>query len=272
MPEKFPPSGNDNTAAKVVGMQDLTAFSPYLHKFLLVLLRSSIVLAMLPFFGSKNFPLQFKIGLALALALVLTPVVQFEITNISVPLVVIREIALGIILGGTVRVIFFAVDTAGQLISHAMGLSVATIFNPEMGQSTEVARLYGIIAMLIALAIDAHHELITVLVQSYAWLPVGQVDVRDLILKAVSVGSRLFVIALQISAPVMVGMLIVHILLGFLYKAAPQINIFFISFPIYIGLGFLIMIISVPVFVHVFPLHFQEARDEMFRVLALARQ
>ena len=253
-------------------MQDLTAFSPYLHKFLLVLLRSSIFLAMLPFFGSKNFPLQFKIGLAVALALVLTPVVQFEITNIAVPLLVIREMALGIILGATVRVIFFAVDTAGQLISHAMGLSVATIFNPEMGQSTEVARLYGIIAMLIMLAIDAHHELIAVLVQSYEWLPVGQVDVRDLVLKAVSAGSKLFIIALKISAPVMVGMLIVHILLGFLYKAAPQINIFFISFPIYIALGFLIIIMSVPVFVHVFPLQFQEARDEMFRVLALARQ
>jgi flagellar biosynthetic protein FliR len=253
-------------------MQELTAFSPYLQKFLLVLLRSSIFVAMLPFFGSKNFPMQFKIGLAVALALVLTPVVHFEIKNIALPLVVLRETALGIMLGAAVRVIFFAVDMAGQIISHAMGLSIATVFNPEMGQSTEVARLYGIIAMLLMLSIDAHHELITVLVQSYEWLPVGQVDVSNLIIKAVNAGSKIFIVALKISAPVMVGMLIVNILIGFLYKAAPQINVFFVSFPIFIGIGFLIMIISVPVFVHVFPLQFQEARNEMFRILALAGQ
>jgi flagellar biosynthetic protein FliR len=227
---------------------------------------------MLPFFGSKNFPMQFKIGLAVALALVLTPVVHFEIKNIALPLVVLRETALGIMLGAAVRVIFFAVDMAGQIISHAMGLSIATVFNPEMGQSTEVARLYGIIAMLLMLSIDAHHELITVLVQSYEWLPVGQVDVSNLIIKAVNAGSKIFIVALKISAPVMVGMLIVNILIGFLYKAAPQINVFFVSFPIFIGIGFLIMIISVPVFVHVFPLQFQEARNEMFRILALAGQ
>jgi flagellar biosynthetic protein FliR len=253
-------------------MQDIASFSPYMHKFLLVLLRAGIFMSMLPFFGSKNFPAMFKIGLSVAFAAVLSPVVQVDFTNISVPLLVMREIALGIILGASVRGIFFAVDMAGQLISHSMGLSIATVFNPEIGQSTEVARLYGIIAMLIMLAVDAHHELISVFVRSYEWLPVGQIDVRDLILKTVSSGSKIFIIALKISAPVMLGMLIINILLGFLYKAAPQINIFFMSFPLFLALGFLIMLISVPVFVKVFTGQFGDMRAEMFRILAAARQ
>lgn len=252
-------------------MQELMAFSPYSGKFLLVLLRAGIFIGMLPFFGSQNFPAPFKIGFAVALALMLTPVVQFEITNISIPLLVMREFALGMLLGGTVRAIFFAVDMAGQLVSTAMGLSIATVFNPELGQSTEVARLYGIIAMLLALAVDAHHDLITIFVQSYEWLPVGQIDVRSLILKAVTVGSKLFIIAMKISAPLLVGMMITQILVGFLYKAAPQINIFLVSFPVYIGLGFLIMIITIPVFAQVFQLEFNEVRDEMLRILAVAR-
>ncbi|NTU41471.1 MAG: flagellar biosynthetic protein FliR [Nitrospirales bacterium] len=252
-------------------MQEIGIFSPSIQKFLLVFLRAGVFVGMLPFFGSKNFPMPFKVGLAAALALMLTPVVQFEIADIPIALLVMRELALGLILGAAVRAVFFAVDMGGQMISNAMGLSIATIFNPEMGQSTEVARIYGIIAMLLMLAVDAHHDLITIFVRSYEWLPVGQVDVRSLLLKAVGVGSRVFIVALKISAPVLVGMLITQILLGFLYKAAPQINIFMVSFPVYIGIGFLIVLISIPVFAHVFTAEFNDLRDEMLRILAVAR-
>ncbi|MBI5849241.1 MAG: flagellar biosynthetic protein FliR [Nitrospirae bacterium] len=253
-------------------LQELGAFSPVMHTFLLVLLRASIFMSMMPVFGSKNFPLQFKIGLTVAFAALLSPIVHVEVTNISLPVLVMREAALGIILGGTARAIFFAVDMGGQMISNAMGLSIATVFNPEMGQSTEVARIYGIIAMLIVLAIDGHHELISVFVQSYDWLPVGQVNVQNLILKVVGAGSKIFIIALKISAPVLVGMLIVNILMGFLYKAAPQVNIFFVSFPVFLALGFLIMAMSVPVFTHFFTGQFHDVNDELFRILAIARK
>lgn len=254
-------------------MKELAEFSPYAHNFLLVLLRAGIFMGMLPIFGSKNFPFQFKIGLAVAFAAILSQIVHVDITNISLPVLVMREAALGIILGGTARAIFFAVDMGGQMISNAMGLSIATVFNPEMGQSTEVARIYGIIAMLVVLAIDGHHELISVFVQSYDWLPVGLVNVDNLILsKVAGAGSKIFVIALKISAPVLVGMVIVNILMGFLYKAAPQVNIFFVSFPVHIALGFLIMAMSVPVFVHFFSGQFHDVNNEMFRILSIARK
>jgi len=253
-------------------LQELAAFSPTMHAFLLVLLRASIFMAMLPIFSSKNFPMQFKIGLAVAFAALLSPIVHVEATNISLPVLVIREAALGIILGGTARAIFFAVEMGGQMISNAAGLSIATAFNPEMGQSTEVSRIYGIIAMLIVLAMDGHHELISVFVQSYDWLPIGEVNVHNLILKVVTAGSKIFIIALKISAPVLVGMLIVNILMGFLYKAAPQVNIFFVSFPVFLALGFLIMAMSVPVFTHFFAGEFHEVNNEMFRILAIARR
>ncbi len=254
-------------------LQELSAFSPAMHAFLLVLLRASIFMGMLPVFSSKNFPMQFKIGLAVAFAALLSPIVHVDTVNISLPVLVMREAALGIILGGTARAIFFAVEMGGQLISNAAGLSIATAFNPEMGQSTEVSRIYGIIAMLIVLAMDGHHELISVFVQSYDWLPIGQINVDNLILsKVAGAGSKIFIIALKISAPVLVGMLIVNILMGFLYKAAPQVNIFFVSFPVFLALGFLIMAMSVPVFTHFFAGEFHEVNNEMFRILAIARK
>lgn len=252
-------------------MDNMDILAGYLPRFLLVLLRAGIFVSLLPFLGSKNFPAQFKIGFVISIALILTPVVEIEITKTPIPILVIREIMLGIILGASVRFVFFAVDMAGQIMSNAMGLSIATVFNPEIGQSTEIARLYGIITMLILLSVNAHHELIYILVKSYDWVPVGQVDVRGLILNFISTGGRIFIVALKISAPVAVSLVTANVLLGFIYKAAPQINIFFMSFPLYIALGLLVMLISIPVFAHVLTGFFGEVRDEMQKILAMAK-
>jgi flagellar biosynthetic protein FliR len=114
---------------------------------------------MLPVFSSKNFPMQFKIGLAVAFAALLSPIVHVEATNISLPVLVMREAALGIILGGTARAIFFAVEMGGQMISNAAGLSIATAFNPEMG--SQQSRRIRYLAMRRS-AMDGHHELLSV--------------------------------------------------------------------------------------------------------------
>jgi flagellar biosynthetic protein FliR len=252
-------------------MQNLDIFSKYIPIFLLILLRAGVFVSMLPFLSSKNFPPQFKIGFAVSIALILTPVLDIEISKVSIPLLVIREIMFGLVLGGIVRIVLFAVDMAGQIMSNAMGLSIATVMNPEIGQSTELARLLGIMAMMLLLSVDAHHDLIYIFVKSYEWIPVGSIDIKNLMLEFISMSSRIFIIALKISAPVTVGMLIANLLLGFIYKAAPQINIFFISFPVYIVLGFLIMLLSIPIFAHVFIGQFGDIKNEMYRIIAIAR-
>lgn len=245
-------------------------FSDYLPVFLLILLRASIFVSFMPIFNSKSFPASFKIGFAVAIAIMLTPIVEIDVKNIPIPFLVIREIVLGIVLGSAVRVLFTAVEVAGQVMSNAMGLSLATVFNPEMGQSTEVARLYGLMAILILLSTDAHHDLIYIFVKSYEWVPVGNIDVKNLVTMVVSGGGRLFILALKIAAPLLAGMLMANLLLGFIYKAAPQMNILFISFPIYIFLGYLIMLISLPVFINVFSSNFEDVKDRMLRLISAA--
>ncbi len=252
-------------------MPETNIIARYLPNFLFILLRAGIFLTMVPFFSSKNFPVQFKIGFAIALAAVLTPVVDFRPQEGSIPVLVFREFILGMTLGLAVRFVFLAFEMAGQVMSNVMGLSIATVFNPEFGQSTEVARLQGIIAMLLFLALDAHHDLIYVFVRSYDLVPAGRIDIRNLMTEGIGLGGRVFVIALKIAAPVTVAMVITNLLLGFLYKAAPQMNIFFVSFPIFIVVGYLIMLISVPVLLHVMTGYFGEIRDEMSRILALAK-
>lgn len=252
-------------------METVNIFSKYIPNFIMILLRAGIMFSFIPFFSSTNLPAQFRIGLIVAVALVLTPVIEFKVSLESVPYLVMREVIFGIALGFASRLVFFAVDMAGQLMSNAMGLSIATVFNPEIGQSTEIAQMYGIAASLVFLAMDVHHDLIYIFARSYELLPAGSVEMKNLISEAVTMGSKLFILALKISAPVVIVMLISNLLLGFMYKAAPQINVFFIGFPIYMFVGFIMMIIGIPVFVFVSGNYFNAIKDDMLRVISMAK-
>jgi flagellar biosynthetic protein FliR len=246
--------------------------SGYMVRFLLVLLRSSLFFSFLPILGSKTLPTLFRIGLAVAFALFLTPFVNFRAGENDIPILVFREIVLGITLGLAVRFVFFGIEIAGQMISDSMGLSIAATFNPEMGQSTDVSKLVTVFATLLFLATDAHHDLIAIFVRSYDLVPAGSADVNALVREGVALIGRIFVIALKLGAPVVVGIITTNLLLGFVYKATPQINIFFISLPLYIGIGFLIFFLAIPAYVVAIGGSFGEIRTEMGRVIGMARR
>lgn len=253
-------------------MNNLDFLSRYIPNFFLILVRASFILIMLPFFGSKTIPAIFKIGLILAIAAVLTPVVDFKVREEDMPLFVIRELFIGITLGLIARTVFLAIETAGQIMSNTMGLSIATIFNPEIGQSTEVARLFSSFLMLIFLSMDAHHDLIYIFARSYEWLPGGSFSLKSIFPEIINLTGSIFVIALKVSAPVVTAMVITNILFGFLYRAAPQMNIFFVGYPVYIFVGLFVMLLSMPFFVNVSGNLLGSVREEMFKTLELMRR
>jgi flagellar biosynthetic protein FliR len=215
--------------------------------------------------------MQFKMGLAVFISLLLTPVVDFQFSENQVPLLVIKEVLIGLALAFTARMVFYAVNMAGLHVSFSMGLAMGRVFNPETGQSTHVAELFGVIAMLFFLITDAHHDLIYIFVKSFELLPGGKVNIASMIPMIVSLGSKMFVIALKIASPIRVGLFIVHIMAGFLYKMAPQLNIFFITMPLNIFLGFLLIAVCIPVFEYVLEINFSNMRNEMMRIIMLAK-
>ena len=247
------------------------AVSQEITAFLLILLRVGIFINLFPVFGGRQLPLQFRAGFAVFMALLLTPTVNLEIVENHIPMIIVREIFIGIAMGLTVRFVFLAVNMAGTFISQTIGMSIATTFNPEMGQSTLIAEAYGIMAMLIFFTMDAHHDLIFIFVKSFELLPVGQLKVEAMILQVLSMGTGLFVLGLKIAAPVMVGILVTYLLSGFLYKVAPQMNIFFVIMPLNIFLGFLLIILSIPVFQYVMKIEFSNIREEMVRLIMMAK-
>lgn len=249
----------------------METLTPYLPNFLFIFLRAGIVLLMLPFFGSMSFPPQFKIGIIVAISALLTPIVEIQFTRAMVPVMVVREVMFGMVFGLASRFVLYAVDVAGSIMSTASGLSIGTTFSPDFGSSLEISRLYSIIAMLLFLAMDIHHDLIAVFVRSYEWVPVGTANMNGLVEAGVSFSTKIFVIALKLSAPVVIIMLITNILMGFIYKAAPQMNIFFVGFPVYIFLGLLTMIIGLSVFATVMGGYFNGIKDDLGRVLMMMK-
>ncbi|MBI4682637.1 MAG: flagellar biosynthetic protein FliR [Nitrospirae bacterium] len=245
--------------------------SGYMTNFLFILLRAGIFISLLPVIGGKQLPAQFRIGFAVFISILLTPVVNFQIAENNIPILIIKELIIAMALGLTVRFLFLAVNMAGTFIGFAMGLSMAQVFNPEVGQDTLIAEIYGIFTMLVFLAMDAHHDLVFVFVKSFELLPAGQLNIEPLLPQIVSLVTGMFVLAIKISAPVMVGILIVQLLSGFLYKAAPQMNIFFIAMPLNIFLGFVLIILSLPVFEHVLGISFSDLREDMTRLIMMAK-
>jgi len=140
-----------------------------------------------------------------------------------------------------------------------------------MGQSTIIAEVYGIIAMLLFLAVNAHHDLIYVFAKSYEVLPAGQFNAVKALPKVISIGSKFFILTITIAAPIVVALLLSHILTGFLYKAAPLMNVFFITWPLSIIFGFTLMFLSLPVLEHVLNVNFSEIKNEMSQIMALAK-
>lgn len=221
--------------------------------FFLVLTRMSAFVVSWPVFGVENVSAHIKILFALVLTMLVFPTLHFNAAQSSqihsnLILLVVKETFVGLSLGFLARLFFFSFRIAGELLSQAMGLSSAQMFNPMMaGQSTALEVFYVTLASLFYLAVNGHHQLITGLVNSYQWVPAATVSLNT----SQFIGMGHFVqevieIGLKFSAPVMISILIVNLILGIVGKTVPQINVLVTSFPVNIMVGFFLLMITLP--------------------------
>jgi|Deesub1362B_J571_1020462.scaffolds.fasta_scaffold00226_45 flagellar biosynthetic protein FliR len=242
----------------------------YIVNFLLILLRTSIVFALLPFFGSKILPMNFKIGLVVSVSIILAFIVEVKFSVNDISLLITTEIIFGIVLGLVARMVFLATEMAGQLMSNMIGMSIATFYDPEVGQSNELSRLLGIIAIITFFTLDIHHEVIFLFVKSYEILPAGRVNIEALLSRLLYAVGYLSILSLRVAAPVVIMMMLTNIVMGFISRAVPQMNIFFVGYPVYFFIGFLTLIISIPAYVYLFGSSYDTMKNELMRILTVA--
>lgn len=234
---------------------DLSAWTErQLIFFLLVFMRNLGLLISAPFFQSRNIPGTFRVSLALFLALLLLPVltaVSLEpLTFWQVAFLMGQELLLGIMIGYILNLTFAGMQLAGQIIEVPMGIGMINVLDPQTGgQMPIIGQLYQIVAVWLFLLVRGDHLLVRTLMQSFKLLPVGQplalLQGVPLVLKTF---AYLFVLAVQIAIPIIGVLFLTTIGLGVLAKLIPQINVFFLSFPLKIFLGIVLLILSLPAF------------------------
>lgn len=229
----------------------------YSEKFIPVFIRVAVIISFIPFIGSRMTPIVVRAGLAIALTLLLLPVVNVNIEN---PVKAIFEaIFIGAAIGLIARIIIGAVETAAQWMDLQMGMGLAAVFNPLLGgQFGPLSIFYSLLAMGLFFILDIHHYFIEGIVRSFN---VSDIQYAGIFNAVLQLNSILFPLALKIAAPVILVHMLIYISMGFLSKVFPQANIFFVSFPLLIMSGLFFAALSMPLVLTVVSRAFMNVRD-----------
>lgn len=246
--------------------------------FLLIFCRISAFFVVIPVFSSQSLPATFKIGLSFLVALV---VFSSRGTGIVVPqdltyiLLVAREALIGLLLGFIGYLMFMTIQTAGSFIDIQIGFGIANVIDPMTGASAPIIGNFKyMIALLLFLSMNGHHYLLNAIVYSYNWVPLD----NDLFVKMIN-GSlseflvrsfaQSFMLAFQMSAPLVTALFLTDIGLAFLARTAPQYNVFVIGVPLKIIIGLALLLILMPSLAALFQNLFDIMFESMQNLLGL---
>lgn len=216
----------------------------WIAAFFFPLARVLAVLASAPPFNNPALTVRVRLiaGLAItaAIAPALPPIPAIEPASGEGLLILAQEMLIGIAMGFAVRVVFGAVDLAGSMISLQMGLGFASSYDPlTAGQTGVIAEFLGLLALLVFLSINGHLMVIATLTHSFSVLPVGAAELAaGSWWKLAGSGAIIFSSGLLLALPILVSLLVTNLALAILSRAAPQLNLIAIGFPLTITLGF----------------------------------
>lgn len=208
-----------------------------------------------PLLSIRAVPRRVKVGFALALTVVVVPLLNTVPSTLpsgpAAIMLLIQQIMIGASIGFVVRLMFTAVEMAGDLAGLQMGLGFAAQIDPVHGGQTPVlAQLMGVMATLIFFALDGHLMVIRTVLDSFQQLPVAPVPVSSKGFYAlVEFAGKLFTLGLWLSLPVVVTLLLTNVAIGVIARAAPQMNLFAVGFPLTLLLGTGALYISLPTLV-----------------------
>lgn len=203
-----------------------------------VFVRFSTYLLLFPVTASQSIPVMVRLGFAALGAVVILPNVE-PVVLASAPLYALIklffcEVTTGLTLGLLARFIFYAVEMAGSIVATESGLMLSSNFNPITSSfGSAPGALLHWMSIVLLLALDLHHWVIVGLQHSFEIIPAGGIHLREaVLLEVVSKASGMFLVALQMTAPILAASFIVTLVFSLLGRAVPQMNVFGESFPV----------------------------------------
>lgn len=225
----------------------------WMASFLFPLARILGLIATAPILNNRAIPARVRMGFGAAMTLALIPALPpsgLVVGSWPGLLALLQQMLIGIALGFSMRVVFTAIDLAGELIGLQMGLGFAMFYDPDnAAQSPVISEFLGLLAMLVFLSINGHLMLLAVIGNSFEWWPVG----ADLFpangwMAIARWGGTIFSAGVMLALPVIAALLVVNIALAILTRAAPTLNLFAIGFPVTLIAGFVMLLLSMPFF------------------------
>lgn len=250
----------------------IAEISAMLGAYILPLFRIGGMVMVAPIFSSNFINVRTRLIIALAITLVVVPTINTPIPIVS-PLssqgilLIAQEVMIGICMGFMLQLLINAFIIAGQIIAMQMGLGFASMVDPQNGTTVPViSQFYMIFITLMFLSINGHLVLIQVMAESFISLPVGAGGIaiesfRDI----ASLASWMYAAGVIIALPAIGSLMMVNLAFGILSRAAPQISPFSIGFPLTIGLGFVIIYITLPAVGN----HLVNFADQMLQMIRL---
>lgn len=223
-----------------------------LESLVLIFTRITGIFLAAPVLSSARIPPQVKVGLSLLVALVLCPVVgapaALATETITFVLLVLKEAIVGLTFGFVANLVFASVQMAGEIADMQAGYAFAGMIDPTTGQHTSIIGQFQIMmAWLVFLAVDGHHILLSGIADSFTVVPLGALTFNAGVVGGImSLSSRVFVIALQIGAPILGAVLLGDLALGLLSRTVPQLNLLVLGFPVKMLLGLIMLVIALP--------------------------
>ncbi|MGN0161289.1 MAG: flagellar biosynthetic protein FliR [Lachnospiraceae bacterium] len=219
--------------------------------FLLILMRIASFVYVAPFFNTANTPRRIKVGFAFFLSLIvleLYPDKSYEYVGmIGYTALVLKEAVVGLMLGAICNLTIQIIHFAGRFIDMDIGLSMASVMDPtNRTQNGIVGSIYYYMVLLILMASGLHTYLISAIVETFRWIPVGQMTVNPSLYNTViEFMGQYLTIGFRIALPIFASMLLVNSVLAIMAKVAPQMNMFVVGMQIKIMFGLMVLLLTV---------------------------
>jgi flagellar biosynthetic protein FliR len=235
-------------------MTNILNFSPELYfSFFLILLRVSGIFVTAPVLSSENVPRALRAYLSIIcsfiiFSVIVAPKVNLNATVADYFLMGFKELMVGLMLGVIPRIMFASVNFAGTIIGFQMGLSIANVVDPQTDmQVSIIASFETILATLLFVVLDGHHIFFEALLVSYQKVPIqGFLFTPEKIEFLLRIMGNLVIIGVKLGSPIIISMLLANVIMGFMARSIPQMNVFIVGFPFTIGLGLVLIIIGIP--------------------------
>jgi flagellar biosynthetic protein FliR len=222
--------------------------APLLWPFIRVL----ALFSALPVLGQRMVPMRVRVALSFFVALAAQPLLPpMPVVALDTPvafMIVLQQVLVGLTLGFAVRIVFAAVEFAGEIVGLQMGLNFAGFFDPATAsQATATSRFFGTVVAWLFIVINGHLAVIAAVIKSFSAFPVSAQPMAFLSAMAPHTwGAEVFSLGLWIALPLIAMLLFVNLVLGIISRVAQQMNVFAIGFPVTLGVGLVGLVLTLP--------------------------